>query len=95
MPNVSSKQLYYGRAEVKTSDHRPVSSLFDVDIEIADEQQMYDEYVRIHERFQPSNGQIIVEMTNESNQRRQHLLDEFDVYIKKTYGNQLTLIDRL
>ena len=55
-PDVQSKQLYYGRAEVKTSDHRPVSAIFDVEIEICDEVKMHEAYVNIYERFKPSNA---------------------------------------
>ncbi|CAF4100531.1 unnamed protein product, partial [Didymodactylos carnosus] len=41
-------QLFYGRAEVKTSDHRPVSGIFDIEVEICDESKLYQEYVQIY-----------------------------------------------
>ena len=49
--DVQTKQVYYGRAEVKTSDHRPVSSMFDVEIEKCDEIRMHEEFVNIYKRF--------------------------------------------
>jgi phosphatidylinositol-bisphosphatase len=94
-PDVQTKQLYYGRAEVKTSDHRPVSAMFDVDIEICDEEKMYKEYVNIYERFKPSNAQIVYDMKNDVNVRKKQLIEEFDFYVKKKYGLDITITDRL
>jgi phosphatidylinositol-bisphosphatase len=94
-PDVQTKQLYYGRAEVKTSDHRPVSAMFDVDIEICDEEKMYKEYVNIYERFKPSNAQIVYDMKNDLNLRKKQLIEEFDFYVKKKYGLDITITDRL
>jgi phosphatidylinositol-bisphosphatase len=94
-PDIQTKQLYYGRAEVKTSDHRPVSAMFDVDIEICDEEKMYKEYVNIYERFKPSNAQIVYDMKNDVNVRKKQLIEEFDFYVKKKYGLDITITDRL
>ena len=94
-PNIQTKQLYYGRAEVKTSDHRPVSAVFDVDIEICDEDKMHTEYVNIYKRFKPSNAQIAYEMKNDVTLRRKQLIEEFDLYVKKKYGLDVIITDRL
>ena len=87
--------MYYGRAEVKTSDHRPVSSIFDVDVEICDETKMHQEYVNIYERFAPSNAVIIYDMFADLIQRKNQLLEEFDSYVKRKYGSDIPIIDRL
>ncbi|CAF4664702.1 unnamed protein product, partial [Rotaria magnacalcarata] len=65
-PNIQIKQLYYGRAEVKTSDHRPVSSIFDADVEICDEKRLYEEYVQLYRRLAPSNALIRYDMVANS-----------------------------
>jgi hypothetical protein len=94
-PNVQTNQLYYGRAEVKTSDHRPVSSIFDVDVEICDETRMHQEYVNIYEKFAPSNAVVIYDMFGDLIQRKNQLLEEFDSYVKRRYGSDIPIIDRL
>ncbi|CAF3602692.1 unnamed protein product, partial [Rotaria sordida] len=93
-PNVQATQLYYGRAEVKTSDHRPVNSIFDVDIEICDEKKLYDEYVQIYKRLAPSNALIIYDMRADLSQRKHQLMDEFDSYVKRKYGSDISIVDR-
>jgi phosphatidylinositol-bisphosphatase len=94
-PDVRTNQLYYGRAEVKTSDHRPVSSIFDVEVEICDEKRLYDEYVNIYKRFAPSNALIIYDMRADLFSRRNQVMEEFDSYVKRKYGLDITIIDRL
>jgi len=94
LPNLQSQLLYYGRAEVKTSDHRPVSAMFDVDVEILDETKMHQNYVEINERFRPTNGQIVFQLKTETNLRRNQLIDEFESYLRKTYGRDLNIFDR-
>jgi hypothetical protein len=94
-PDVQAKQLYYGRAEVKTSDHRPVSSMFDVEIEICDEARMYQEYANIYKRFTPLNALIIYDMRAELISRKNQLIDEFDSYVKRKYGSDITIVERL
>lgn len=94
-PDLQAKQLYYGRAEVKTSDHRPVSAIFDVDIEICNEEKMHEEFINIHERFKPSNAQVICNMINDVSLRKQQLIEEFDLYVKRKYGLDITITDRL
>jgi phosphatidylinositol-bisphosphatase len=95
LPDVGVKQLYYGRAEVRTSDHRPVSSMFDVDIEICDEIRMYQEYNNIYKRFAPSNAVIIYEMRADLGFRKNQVMDEFDSYVKRNYGLDIPIIERL
>lgn len=34
------KQLAYGRAEIQLSDHRPVSSIFSVEVEVFDHRKL-------------------------------------------------------
>ncbi|CAF3352060.1 unnamed protein product [Rotaria socialis] len=93
-PNIQIKQLYYGRAEVKTSDHRPVSSIFDADVEICDEKRLYEEYVQLYRRLSPSNALIRYDMVANSIQTKQQIIDEFDLYIKKRYGSDISIVDR-
>lgn len=94
-PSIRCKQVYYGRAEVKTSDHRPVSAMFDIDVEIMDEKKMHEEYIQINERFIPSNAQVIYQMKQEPNLRRFQLIEEFDLYVKRNYGRDINIADRL
>jgi phosphatidylinositol-bisphosphatase len=94
-PDVQTKQLYYGRAEVKTSDHRPVSAIFDVDIEICDETKMHKEYINIYERFKPSNAQLAYHIKHDVNLNKRQLIEEFDFYVKKKYGLDINITDRL
>ena len=93
--NVQSEQLYYGRAEVKTSDHRPVSAIFDVDIEICDEAKLHREYVEIYERFRPSNARVLFDMRASLNSQKNQVIDEFESYVKKNYGLNSSILDRL
>ncbi|UJR10528.1 hypothetical protein I4U23_014731 [Adineta vaga] len=94
LPNVQTKQLYYGRAEVKTSDHRPVSAMFDVEVEICDESKMHQEFINIYERFKPSNAQLMFHLKSETNLRKNQLIEEFDTYVRKKYGLDVTIVDR-
>ncbi|CAF5102013.1 unnamed protein product [Rotaria magnacalcarata] len=93
-PNVQTKQLYYGRAEVKTSDHRPISAMFDIDVEICDETKMHKKYINIYERFSPSNAQIAFDMKSDANINKTQLIEEFDMYVKRKYGYNINIIDR-
>jgi hypothetical protein len=81
---------------VKTSDHRPVSSIFDVEIEKCDEARMHHGYANIYQRFSPSNALIIyhnirVDLIHRKNQ----LMEEFDSYVKRKYGLDIVIVDRL
>ena len=81
---------------MKTSDHRPVSALFDIDVEICDETKLHQEFIGIHVGFIPSNAQIAAEIKLDStNARRNQLLEELDFYVKKNYGTETLMIDRL
>jgi phosphatidylinositol-bisphosphatase len=94
-PDVRTNQLYYGRAEVKTSDHRPVGSIFDAEIEICDEKRLKQEYEHIYKRFAPSNALIIYDMRADLFSRRNQVMEEFDSYVKRKYGLDIIIIDRL
>lgn len=95
LPNVQTQLLYYGRAEVKTSDHRPVSAMFDAEIEICDEGRMSQECAYICERMTPSGALVIYEMRDNLSQSKARLLEEFDSYVKRKYGLSTTIVDRL
>jgi phosphatidylinositol-bisphosphatase len=94
-PELRTQQLYYGRAEVKTSDHRPVSSIFDVEVEICDEKRLYQEYVNIYKRLAPSNAVVVYDMRADLFSRRYQVMGEFDSYVKTKYGSDITIVDRL
>ena len=72
-----------------------MSSLFDVEFEICDEKRMHHEFVNIYKRFAPSNAVIIFNMRAELSQRKNQLIDEFDSYVKRKYGLDISIIDRL
>ena len=93
--NVQSELLYYGRAEVKTSDHRPVSAIFDVDTEICDEVKMYREYVEIYERCRPSNARVLFDMRASLNNQKNQVIEEFESYVKRKYALNTPIVDRL
>lgn len=93
--DVQTKQVYYGRAEVKTSDHRPVSSMFDVEIEKCDEARMHEEFVNIYKRFAPSNALVIFDMRADLLSRKNQIMEELDSYIKRKYGLDIPIIERL
>lgn len=94
-PDVRTNQLYYGRAEVKTSDHRPVSAMFDVEIEICDETRLHQEYLQIYKKFAPTNALIVYTMRADLFSQRKQLMEEFDSYVKRNYGLDIPIIDRL
>ena len=94
-PDLRTQQLYYGRAEVKTSDHRPVSSIFDVEVEICDEKRLHQEYVNIYKRLAPSNAVVVYDMRADLFSRRHQVMGEFDSYVKTKYGSDITIVDRL
>lgn len=80
---------------MKTSDHRPVSAIFDTEIEICDEGRMHQEYVNIYQRLAPSTAVIIYDMRADLMHRGNKLLEEFDSYVKRRYGLDMPIVDRL
>jgi hypothetical protein len=80
---------------VKTSDHRPVSAIFDVDVEICDEQRMHEEYLNLHRKWRPSNALIAFDMRTGIGQSEDKLVDAFKSYIEEKYGSNIKIIDRL
>jgi hypothetical protein len=56
---------------------------------------MYQEFINIYERFKPSNAHIVYEIKNEANLRRNQIIEEFDMYVKKKYGFDTIITDRL
>jgi len=93
-PYAQAELLYYGRADVQTSDHRPVSAIFDVDVEICDEIKLNREYVGIYEKFRPSNALVVFDMRADLIQRKAQLFDEFESYVKRKYGSEIAVFDR-
>ena len=80
---------------MKTSDHRPVSSMFDVEIEKCDEIRMHEEFVNIYKRFAPSNALVIFDMRADLSARKSQIIEEFDSYVKRKYGFEIPIIERL
>lgn len=80
---------------MKTSDHRPVSAIFDVDIEICDEAKMHREYVEIYERWRPSNARVLFDMRASLNNQKNQVIEEFESYVKRKYALNTPIVDRL
>lgn len=93
--NARAELLYYGRAEVKTSDHRPVNALFDVEIEICDETLLRREYMGTCERLKPSNALVAFDMRASVAQRKYQLLEEVVFYCNQKYGTNIVIVERL
>ncbi|XP_068457528.1 synaptojanin-1 isoform X3 [Clinocottus analis] len=53
---------YYGRAELKTSDHRPVVSIIDVDILEVDPEERHQVYKEVIAQQGPPDGTILVSL---------------------------------
>ncbi|XP_077198671.1 synaptojanin-1 isoform X2 [Paroedura picta] len=85
--------LYYGRAELKTSDHRPVVSLVDIDIfevDAEERQKIYKEVIAVQG---PPDGTIMVSLkgsSSEENYFDDALIDEL---LQKfaTYGEVILI----
>ena len=92
--NVQNQLVYYGRAEVKTSDHRPVSALIDAEVEICDEEHLYRDYMNMCERLRPSNALVIYDMRASVSQRKNQVMEEVEVYVKRKYGQNINFVDR-
>ena len=69
--------------------------MFDVDIEKCDEKQLYDEYIKIYQKFSPFNALVIYDMRADLNQRKYQLIEQFHSYIKIKYGSDISIIDCL
>ncbi|XP_067421702.1 synaptojanin-1 isoform X2 [Emydura macquarii macquarii] len=85
--------LHYGRAELKTSDHRPVVALIDIDIfevEAEERQTIYKEVIAVHG---PPDGTVMVSIKSsspEENYFDDNLIDEL---LQKfaTYGEVILI----
>lgn len=60
----SGKQVFYGRAEIKESDHRPVMASYEIDILCVDQNQRERELSTIWNEYGPIDGVIIVHIEN-------------------------------
>jgi len=56
---------------------------------------MHQEYVNIYKRFAPSNAVIIYDMRADLSQRKNQVMEEFDSYVKRKYGLNMPVVDRL
>jgi hypothetical protein len=56
---------------------------------------MHQEFINIFERFKPSNAQIIYNIKNDVNLRKNELMDEFYRDVKKKYGSDINIVDQL
>jgi hypothetical protein len=56
---------------------------------------MHQEFINTYERFKPSNAQLVYEIKNEVNIRKNQLIEEFDLYVKRKYGFDTIIVDRL
>ncbi|XP_060090316.1 synaptojanin-1 isoform X5 [Heteronotia binoei] len=85
--------LYYGRAELKTSDHRPVVSLVDIDIfevDAEERQKIYKEVIAVQG---PPDGTIMVSIkgsSSEENYFDDTLIDEL-LQNFATYGEVILI----
>ncbi|XP_042312298.1 LOW QUALITY PROTEIN: synaptojanin-1 [Sceloporus undulatus] len=85
--------LYYGRAELKTSDHRPVVALIDIDIFEVDADERHNIYKEVIAVHGPPDGTIMVSIKgspSEDNYFDDNLIDEL---LQKfaTYGEVILI----
>ncbi|KAH0624865.1 hypothetical protein JD844_032731, partial [Phrynosoma platyrhinos] len=85
--------LYYGRAELKTSDHRPVVALIDTDIFEVDADERHNIYKEVIAVQGPPDGTILVSIkgsSSEENYFDDNLIDEL---LQKfaTYGEVILI----
>ncbi|XP_032888469.1 synaptojanin-1 isoform X2 [Amblyraja radiata] len=78
--------IYYGRAELKTSDHRPVVAIIDVDIFDIDPDARQRVYKEVIAEQGPPDGTVVVSLTSTSSDHYfddnliDHLLQLFAAY---------------
>ncbi|XP_061483783.1 synaptojanin-1 isoform X3 [Rhineura floridana] len=79
--------LYYGRAELKTSDHRPVVALVDIDIFEVDAEERHKIYKEVIAVQGPPDGTIMVSIKGSSSEENyfddsliEELLQKFATY---------------
>ncbi|XP_039175219.1 synaptojanin-1 isoform X5 [Crotalus tigris] len=85
--------LYYGRAELKTSDHRPVVALMDIDIFEVDAEERHKVYKQVIAVQGPPDGTIMISIKGsslEDNYFDDNLIDEL---LQKfaTYGEVILI----
>ncbi|XP_039262553.2 synaptojanin-1-like [Styela clava] len=61
------KLLYYNKADIKTSDHRPVIAILDVDIIQSDEEHLNTTFHKFVEAQGPPDATILISLTQEEN----------------------------
>ncbi|XP_069492447.1 synaptojanin-1 [Ambystoma mexicanum] len=85
--------LHYGRAELKTSDHRPVVALIDVDIFEVEPEERHNIYKDVIGTQGPPDGTIMVSLqssTTEDNYFDDNLIDELLIQFA-SYGEVILI----
>lgn len=62
---------------------------------MCNETLLHQEYVGIYERFRPSNALVIFDMRADLIQRKNDLYVEIESYVKRKYGSDIGILDRL
>lgn len=52
--------IYYGRADIRTSDHRPVIALIDIEVTLTDEHRFADAYATASKMTGPVNRTLVI-----------------------------------
>ncbi|KAF7992176.1 hypothetical protein HCN44_001501 [Aphidius gifuensis] len=58
---------YYGRAELKQSDHRPVIAFIDIDVHVVDNEKRQIVFKEVIQDLGPPDGTIVVKLINNTN----------------------------
>uniref|UniRef100_A0A8D0H3M2 Synaptojanin-1 n=1 Tax=Sphenodon punctatus TaxID=8508 RepID=A0A8D0H3M2_SPHPU len=85
--------LYYGRAELKTSDHRPVAALIDIDIFEVDAEERHKIYKEVIAVQGPPDGTVVVSIKNSSTEETYFDDSLIDELLQKfaTYGEVILI----
>nr|XP_028582872.1 synaptojanin-1 isoform X5 [Podarcis muralis] len=85
--------LYYGRAELKTSDHRPVVGLIDIDIFEVDAEERHKIYKEVIAVQGPPDGTIMVSIKGSSTEENYFDDGLIDELLQKfaTYGEVILI----
>ena len=61
---ISGDLLYYGRAEVKSSDHRPVVAYIDIDVQHVESESRSQTVSDLMKQMGPPNAAILVKLVD-------------------------------
>ncbi|XP_055376290.1 synaptojanin-1 [Condylostylus longicornis] len=70
------KLIYYGRCELKQSDHRPVTAVLDIDIAEIDTEKRNEVFKEVISDLGPPDATIVVHVQNEENEENLSIYDE-------------------